>query len=69
MINEKELIKITELPGVATACGIPTSYIQTILPNYDFQICVDGYLFATPKGASPDGIKLIYVNHMVLPII
>jgi len=64
MISEKELIKITELPGVATACGIPTSYIQTVLLNYDFQICVDGYLLATPKGVSSDGIKSVYVTHL-----
>ena len=38
--------------------------IQTLLPNYDFQICVDGYLFATPKGTSSDGIKLVYVTHL-----
>lgn len=64
MISEKDLIKITELPGVASVCGIPASYIQTVLPNYDFQMCVDGYLFATPKGVSLDEIRLVHVAHL-----
>lgn len=64
MIGEQELIKLTELPGVATACGIPASYIQTVLPRCAFGTCEDGYLFATPEGTAPEAIRMVYVAHL-----
>jgi putative aminopeptidase FrvX len=60
----EDLCLLSELPGVATACGPVTAYLRQQLPGFRFTEVRDGFLLAYPAGILRDEIRLLLVTHI-----
>lgn len=60
----EELCILSELPGVATACGPVTAYLRRQLPDFHLTEARDGFLFARPAETGPAEVRLLLVTHI-----
>jgi putative aminopeptidase FrvX len=60
----EELCLLSELPGVATACGPVTTYLRASLPDFHFTEVRDGFLFARPADSALEDVRLLFVTHV-----
>jgi putative aminopeptidase FrvX len=59
-----ELKALSEVPGVATACGPVATCLRALLPGYILDEVPDGGLVALPRGVEAASVRLLFVTHV-----
>lgn len=63
-VNLDELKALSEVPGVATACGPVGTCLRALLPDYAFEEVPDGGLVALPRQTEAAAVRLLFVTHV-----
>jgi putative aminopeptidase FrvX len=63
-LDWEALKALSELPGVATACGPVAACLRGLLPGYELAEITDGGLVALPRGVNAAEARLVFITHV-----